>query len=102
MEIEGDKINFLDLTITLNQHQNVIKQSFGVYRKPTYSGVSIHANSLHPPHQKVAAINSAIHRLVRLPLSREVYENEIAEIEKIAHINAVSYTHLTLPTIYSV
>ena len=38
------------------------------YRKNTFTGVSIHASSLHPRVHKFDNINATIHWLISLPL----------------------------------
>ena len=48
LEMGGERINFLDLIISLMEQQNILRASFQVYRKVNFSGVSIHADSYHP------------------------------------------------------
>ena len=102
LENADEHLNYRDLSITLTEVNNVLQASFGIFRKTSFSGVSIHADSLHPSAHKMTVVDSAIHRLLNLPLSAAAIEDEILHIEGIASLNAVSYTHLTLPTIYSV
>ena len=64
-----------------------MRLDFSVYRKETFTGVSISNNSLHPRQHKFVAINAAIHRLLLLPLSAKARENEIRKIEHIAAVN---------------
>jgi len=40
--------------------------------------------------RKIASISSAVHRLFSLPLIKDDYESEIAEIQKIAEINELN------------
>jgi len=50
-EIGGHQINYLDLTISLScddLNDGLQSPTFCVYRKPTFSGVSIHNSSWHP------------------------------------------------------
>jgi len=89
MEFGGSKIAYLDLLISLEPQHNALRPTFQVHRKPTFTGVSIHRDSLHPAAQKHAVINSAIHRLVSLPLSLESREKETLEIGRIARINGL-------------
>ena len=63
MEFGGSKISYLDLLISLEPHHNALRPTFQVHCKPTFTGVSIHRDSLHPAAQTHAVINSAIHRL---------------------------------------
>ena len=46
MEIGGERINFLDLTISINEHR---RHEFEIYRKPTHTNVVISEDSFHPP-----------------------------------------------------
>jgi len=89
IEIGGNTLSFVDLKLSLADHGNILKIAFGIHRKDTFSGVSIHRDSLHHPTHKAAAINAAIHRLTNLPLTPEATEEEIRYIEKIAEINGL-------------
>lgn len=81
LEIEKNKtINFLDLTISHNNKEINCE----VYRKPTFSGVTIHKTSQHPWHQKISPFNAMLHRAVCLPLSAENFKKEILVIKQIA------------------
>jgi len=86
----GHSANFLDVTIKLvpdDMQDDFLTPVFSVYRKPQYTGVSIHQRSLHPPSQKLSIVHSAVTRLLRLPLSRDAYDTEIATIEQIVRLN---------------
>jgi len=67
------------------ESDNVLRVEFEIFRKPSFSGVSIHRQSYHP--QSHATINSAIHRLLSIPLKPVAYEAEIQQIEQIAKTN---------------
>jgi len=47
LEIGGSQIHFLDLTLQLVPAQQMLKVEFAIYRKPTYTGVSIAHDSKH-------------------------------------------------------
>ena len=81
--------NILDLKLKFFKHLDKLKIDFDIYRKPTYTGISIHNDSLHPIQHKVAIINSAIHRLVHLPLRSNAVNQEINTIKKISRINGL-------------
>lgn len=89
IEIGGRVINYLDLTIQLVSSTHGLTPSLDIYRKNTFSGISIHAHSLHPPHHKMSAVLAAIHRLLSLPLSKTAIETETAQIEKIVFLNGL-------------
>ena len=67
----------------------LLSPSFTVYRKPTFTGVSIHSNSWHPTTQKLAVIRAAVNRMFILPLTPEAEECEIRMIESIATTNGL-------------
>ena len=71
----------------LMESDNRSRPQFRIYRKEHFPGVSIHGTSLHHPVHKNATIMSAIHRLISLLLSRDVFEEEITQIEHIALLN---------------
>jgi len=48
LEFGGQSLNYLDLHISLIEQHNILRTSVGIYRKSSYTGVSIHASSLHP------------------------------------------------------
>ena len=89
LENAGDHLNYLDFSINLTEVNNVLQASFGIFRKTSFSGVSIHADSLHPSAHKMVVVNSAIHRLLNLPLSAAAIEDEILHIEGIASLNGL-------------
>lgn len=62
--IGGRKMNFIDLTINLIPCYNGLVPTFDIYRKPTFTGVSINDNSLHPYSHKLAAYQGMIHRYI--------------------------------------
>ena len=87
LEIGGQQINFLDFTISLKEYQNVLPPSFKIFRKSTFTGVAIHSSSLHPRAHKAAAVTSAIHRMVSIPLDADARKEETSTIKKIASLN---------------
>ena len=92
VELGDRQINYLDLTIKLchdDVNDGLLTPTFSVYRKPTYSGLSIHIKSWHPPTHKYAVIRSSVHRMLSLPLSSEAEEMETRIIERIATINGL-------------
>lgn len=89
LEAEIDnKLNFLDLTITR------LDSSFQyqIYRKPTTTDATIHADSHHPFPQKMAAYNSFIHRLLTVPLEPRDFHEETNTIKHIAKANGYTYS----------
>lgn len=60
---------------------------FDVYRKATHTDLYIDNNSFNPKPHKVAAINSMIRRMLKLPLSEENRKKEKSKIIKIAESN---------------
>ena len=83
---QNNTINFLDLTITHINNQ----YKFNIYRKPTFTGITIPNDSFHPIQHKLAAYNSMIHGALSLPLSKEDLEQELRNIKNIAIINNFS------------
>lgn len=79
-------INFLDLTLT--RRMDTLK--FNIYRKPTATSHTIHADSHHPYSQKMAAYNSLIHRLLTVPLDNNDFQAELNTIRFIAVSNGYS------------
>jgi len=54
IEIGNRTLNYLDLTISLaedNLNDGMLTPEFSVYRKDTFTAVSIHQNSWHPTYQ---------------------------------------------------
>jgi hypothetical protein len=90
LEIGGKTINFLDLTLTLYKHLNELRLKFDIYRKPNYTGISIHNDSLHPVQHKLAIVTSAIHWLVHLPLQPDAVKKETNLIKRISKINGLT------------
>ena len=64
LEVGGNRLNYLDLSISLVEEDNILRTNFSIFRKSSYTGVSIHGSSLHPEAHKMAIINSAINRLL--------------------------------------
>ena len=60
---------------------------FNIYRKPTATNHTIHADSHHPYSQKMAAYNSLIHRLLTAPLDNNDFQTELNTIRFIAVSN---------------
>ena len=65
MEMEDDCINFLDVSIIIQQNS----LQFKIYRKPTTTDIIIPADSNHPIDHKYSAIRYLLHRLQSYPLS---------------------------------
>lgn len=76
----NNNINFLDLSIK----RTPTKLEFNIYRKPTYSDITIPADSLHPWCHKAAAYHSLINRALKIPLSEDNLQTELKTIQKIA------------------
>mgnify|MGYP000849030474 CR=1 FL=1 len=87
IEVGGNTINYLGLKISLKEVGPNVTPQFDIFRKPTFSGVSIHRPSYYSRPHKLASTMSSIHRLVSNPLSSSSFNNEINQIEKIAGIN---------------
>ena len=85
LEVGDKSINFLDLSISLHAG----KHEFGIFRKPTYSDISIDGSSYAPPPHKHAAFHSMIHRLVSIPLTPAAFQKEKDTIKLIAETNHV-------------
>jgi len=85
LEVGGKIINFLDLSITINTG----KHEFSIFRKPTYTDITIDGSSYAPPPHKHAAFHSMIHRLVSIPLTPEAFRKEMDTIKHIAETNHV-------------
>ena len=94
---EGEKedlITFLDVNILKSQGKIDTKW----HLKSTNTGTYLHKNSCSPTNHKVSAIRSLINRAYRICSTNELFEKSF----KLIFYKPVSYTHLTLPTIYSV
>ncbi|XP_045482952.1 uncharacterized protein LOC123686796 [Harmonia axyridis] len=72
LEIGFNQINFLDLTLTLEED----RISVDVYRKESQTVAIINESSNHPAYHKFSALNTYLHRLLSLPLSRGNFEKE--------------------------
>lgn len=84
MEVEeNSSIPFLDLRMTRNQGN----LEYSIYRKPTDNQMLIHANSFHHPSHQHAAFHSMIHRLFKIPMSKENFELEWKYILDTAKVN---------------
>ena len=73
-------LSYLDLNIKLvldDINDSMLTPIFSVYRKPSFTGVSINGQSLHPTMHKLAVIKSAVNRLLCLPLLHNAEEKEI-------------------------
>lgn len=75
LEIGFNRINFLLLTLTFDNN----KMSIEIYRKETQIVAIISESSNHLACPKFAALNSYIHRILNLPLSRDSF-NKVLEI----------------------
>lgn len=64
LELRGKSINFLDLSSTLQERKYV----FEIFRKTTYSGVTIDGYFYCPLSHKNADFLTMIHQLVSTPL----------------------------------
>ena len=74
IDIEKDNsINFLDLTITKQNNTHMYK----IYRKPTTTDMVIRKLSNHPTQHKHAAFNHMLHRLTKIPINKQDYDNEL-------------------------
>lgn len=85
---ENNSINFLDLTITKIDD----RLSFNIYRKKTFTDVTIPMDSQHPLSHKLAAYNSMIHRAFNIPLSNVDFSAELRTIKRIAFNNGYEGT----------
>lgn len=81
----NDELNYLDLTIGYNKNKNGFK--YKIYRKPTQTSNTIPLNSNQPPQHKMAAYNSLIYRMLKIPLSRKEMTKERNIIFQIADEN---------------
>lgn len=84
IEMESDgKLPFLDLL--LDRNQGAIEIS--IYRKPTSTYRYIPYTSNTSYQHKMAAFNSFVYRLCKLPLNVKNYMDELSTIKSIARIN---------------
>ena len=63
------------------------KIEFDIYRKPTNTDRCIPSNSNHPNQTKLSALNSYCYRAINVPLSKNNYNKEVKNIQRIAKIN---------------
>ncbi|XP_049857520.1 uncharacterized protein LOC126338559 [Schistocerca gregaria] len=82
----NQSINFLDLTIVNEQQEH----NLYIYRKPTYTDITIHESSHHPNTHKYAAFRSMLNRAHTLPLKPKALTQEIDTIKTIAINNGYS------------
>jgi hypothetical protein len=80
---ENNIINYLDLTIYRN-NSNI---ELGIYRKPTSTDTTIHLTSNHPYEHKLAAFNHYINRMLTLPITKQLQQQEWKAIQTIARNN---------------
>lgn len=84
MEMEHDnKLPFLDVLL-IRQDDHI---EFDIYRKPTNNMQSIHESSNHHPRHKIAGYQSAVHRLLTVPLNDENFLKEKQLLQSIAVSN---------------
>ena len=82
-----DKIYFLDLTIMRNDDGTI---SFDIYRKPTFTGRTITADSNHAFQHKMASYHAMAHRMVSVPMATAQFDREYARIIEIGRTNGYS------------
>lgn len=90
---QNGKLPFLDVLVTRINN----KLDFNVYRKPTNTDRYITRDSYCRKSTKLAAFNSMVYRLCRLPLSVINYMEELKNIKRIANING--YTDEEIETL---
>lgn len=81
-EIDG-KLPFLDLMLTRRNQ----KIEIGIYRKPTHTQRFITRDSYCPRSTKIAAFNSMVYRMCKLPLPINNFIKELTTIKEIANTN---------------
>lgn len=91
LEKGGDSINYLDLSISLEASltTNLLNLNFDIFRKSTYTGQSIHGDSMHHCTHKAAAFTAMAQRMVSLPLSSKNITKEKFIISEIARSNNI-------------
>lgn len=80
----------LKLTLTLNENSatiNTSKLQFNIHRKATFTGSTIHGDSLQSATHEASASPAIIHQLLYTSLNQEDFENEVTTIKHIAEIN---------------
>jgi len=88
VEVGGEKINFLDLTISLDGGG----YTYGIYRKPTTTDITVHGSSFCPLPHKLAAYHYYINRLVSIPPTAESYDAEVSTIKHLASVNNIRHS----------
>lgn len=83
-EIEGS-INFLDICIARDEINN--KFNLSIFRKQTFNGITINADSNHPFSQKQWAYNYFVERMITLPIDKQHKDKELELIQHIANYN---------------
>ncbi len=73
-------LHFLDLTIT--RSQNIL--SFQIFKKPTFTDIVIHKQSLTSWHIKLSSFHAKVNRLLIVPLSKENFNEEVDIIKAIS------------------
>ena len=69
---ENNTITYLDLNIQRDM-QNLL---LSIHRKPKQTDITIHYTSNHPIQHKMAAYNTYIHRMLTLPITKQVQQKE--------------------------
>jgi len=82
-EFGGKAINFLDVNISIANGQH----EFSIYRKDTYSNITINGSSFCPTSHKDAAFHSLIHRMISLPLTPKAFDAKLNYIKHLAQVN---------------
>ena len=81
MEVENENcLNFLDLSV----RRNADCITYKIYRKPTTTDITVHADSFHPYTQKMAPFNAFVNRLLTIPMNQEDFQDEVNIIKHIA------------------
>jgi len=80
------RFNFLDLTISIREKYH----SFGKFRKPTFTEMTIPNSSYHHPAHKSAAFSAIIHGLLIVPLPPREFRIEVNTIKYLASTNDFS------------
>lgn len=81
---EHQRLPFLDLQVIRTESGKI---EFDIYRKKTHVDSYINKKSYNPPAHKVAIFNCLIHRMNRVPLTKERKEKEWSKILEIAEKN---------------
>ncbi|GFG33347.1 hypothetical protein Cfor_09986 [Coptotermes formosanus] len=83
---QDNAVSFLDLIIT----KKCSKLNVNIYRKPTTTGMTLHATSNHPPEHEMVAYRALVHRMHNLPLSETHRKAELETIKYTAKRNVSS------------